>query len=182
MEAKTKSFPIIPLISAAVLLSVIMWSYWPVLVTLIKYLYRDDDYSFGLLIPFVVAYIVYLKWPEIQQKSWQPSWLGLLIIAFGFCLYLFGEILTSVYIPCFSFVVVLAGLLFLVGRGELVRLMSFPLLLLFLMIPSKTLIIRQVSLHLQLISSVLSAAILSGLGVPVLRQGNVLDQIGRAHV
>ncbi|MGO8763476.1 MAG: exosortase C-terminal domain/associated protein EpsI [Desulfobaccales bacterium] len=175
MEAKTKSFSLIPLISAVVLLSVLVWSYWPILVTLIKYLYRDDDYSFGLLIPFVVAYIVHLKWPEIQQKAWQPSWLGLLIIGFGFCLYLFGEILTSVYIPCFSFVVVLAGLLFLVGGGELVRLMSFPLLLLFLMIPSKTLIIRQISLHLQLISSILAAVILNGLGVPVLRQGNILD-------
>jgi len=175
MESPKKSLPITQLVFAAALLILIIWSYWPVMVTLIKYLYRDDDYSFGLLIPFVVAYIVYLKWPEIQRGAWQPSWMGLLVIAFGFLLYLFGEILTSVYIPCFSFVVVLAGLLFLVGRGELVRLMSFPLLLLFLMIPSKTLIIRQISLHLQLISSILAAAILSGLGVPVLRQGNVID-------
>lgn len=175
MEAKTKSFPIIPLISAVVLLSVIMWSYWPVLATLIKYIYRNDDYSFGLLIPFVVGYIVYLKWPEIQQKALQPSWLGLLIIAFGFGIYIVGEIFGSSYIPSFSFVVVISGLLFLVGSWELVRSMGFPLLLLILMIPSNTWFIKHVSLQLQLIASTLAAGILSGIGVPVLRQGNVID-------
>jgi exosortase D (VPLPA-CTERM-specific) len=175
MTSKTKTFPLIPVISATALLSIIIWSYWPVLVTLIKYLYKDDDYSFGLLIPFVVAYIVYLKWPEIQQRSWQPSWLGLLVIAFGFGIYILGEIFGSSYIPSFSFVVVLAGLLFLVGGWALVRLMGFPLLLLILMIPSNTWFIKHISLRLQLISSTLASALLSGLGVPVLRQGNIID-------
>jgi exosortase D (VPLPA-CTERM-specific) len=175
MESPKKSLPITQLGLAAALLILIIWSYWPVMVNLIKYIYRNDDFSFALLIPFVAGYIVYLKWPEIQRGAWQPSWMGLLVIAFGFFLYLAGEIVTSVYIPCFSFVVVLAGLLFLVGGWKLVRLMSFSLLLLFLMIPSRTLWIRQISLHLQLISSTLAAGILNGLGVPVLRQGNVID-------
>lgn len=175
MAFKTKSLPLIPLISTIALLTLVVWSYWPVLITLFKYIYRNDDYSFGLLIPFVVAYIVYLKWPEIQQQAWQPSWLGLLVIAGGFGIYILGEIFDSSYIPSFSFVVVLAGLLFLVGGWELVRFMGFPLFLLILMIPSNTWIIKHISLHLQLISSTLAAGLLSGLGIPVLRQGNIID-------
>lgn len=175
MEAKTKTTTIIQLVSTAVILIVIFWSYWPVLLDLVKYQILNDDYSFGLLIPFVVGYIVYLKWPKIQDRYWQPSWLGLLIIAFGFLLYAIGGILTSFYIPCVSFVIVLAGLLFLFGGWGLFRLMGFPLLLLILMIPSNTWFIRKISLQLQLISSILAAGLLSGLGIPVLRQGNVID-------
>jgi exosortase D (VPLPA-CTERM-specific) len=43
------------------------------------------------------------------------------------------------------------------------------------MIPSRTWFIRHISLQLQLISSKLAAGLLSGLGIPVLRQGNIID-------
>ena len=175
MESPKKSLPITQLVFAAALLILIIWSYWPVLVILIKYIYKDDDYSFGLLIPFVVAYIVYLKWPEIRGRTWQPSWMGLLIMAFGFFLYWIGEVFGSAYIPSFSFVVVLAGLLYVVGGWELLRLLSFPLLLLILMIPSNTWFIKYVSLQLQLVSSTLATGFLRGLGLPVFRHGNVID-------
>ena len=153
----------------------VFWSFWPVIVDLIKYILKDDDYSFGLLIPFIVGYIVYLKWPKIREIGWQPSWTGLLIIALGYFLYIIGELLTSFYIPSFSLVIVITGLLFLVGGLRLVKLMSFPLLLLILMIPSNTWFIRKISLQLQLISSMIAAWFLRAIGVPVLREGNVLD-------
>ncbi|MBI5787855.1 MAG: EpsI family protein [Candidatus Schekmanbacteria bacterium] len=175
MESQKKLIPIIPLVSTATISVLIILSYWPVLMHLFKYISKDDDYSFGLIIPFVVGYIVYLKWSKILDNLWQPSWLGLLVIAAGYFLYALGEILTSFYITCFSLVVVITGLLLVLGRWELVKIMSFPILLLILMIPSNTWFIRKVSLQLQLISSGLAAWLLNSVGIPVLRQGNVID-------
>jgi exosortase D (VPLPA-CTERM-specific) len=175
MGSQKKSLPILPSVFAAALVLSIIWSYWPVLENLIRYIIKDDDYSFGLLIPFIVGYIVYLKWPEVQKNIWQPSWLGLLIIIFGYLLYISGETLTSFYISGFSLVIVISGFLFLLGGWKLFRLMGFPLILLFLMIPSDTWFIRRISLQLQLLSSQLAAGMLAWLGIPVLRQGNILD-------
>jgi exosortase D (VPLPA-CTERM-specific) len=123
----------------------------------------------------VSGYIAYLKWPQIRSSSWQPSWWGIAVLAVGFGLYIAGEMATDFYSPFVSFVVVLAGLLCLLGGWKLVRLMGFPLVLLVLMIPLPTFIIRQLTLPLQLVSSRLATGILNLLGIVALRQGNVID-------
>jgi exosortase D (VPLPA-CTERM-specific) len=174
MESKIKSLPIIPLTCGAAILIALLWFYLPVF-NILSSLIFNEDYSYGLLLPFVSGYIVYLKWPQIRRGPWRPSWLGLLVMALGFGLYIIGELAASGYIPALSFVIVLTGLLFLVGGWSLVRLLSFPLLLLVLTIPTNTWFIKAVSLRLQLVSSFLAASIFNLLNVPVLRQGNIID-------
>ena len=175
MGTDKKPWAITQLFLLAAILILITWSYWAVLVNLVSFILSSEDYSYGLLIPFVVAYIIYLKWPEIQKQYWRPSWVGLLIMILGYFLYISGELLSSLYIPSVSLIVILAGLVTLLGGIKLLRFLSFPLLLLILMVPNNTWFIKDLSLHLQLISSKIASVILSGLGVPVFRQGNVLD-------
>lgn len=175
MISKSKPLPIFPVILGTALIIAAIWSYWGVLIRLVSILYVDEDYSFGLLLPLVSAYIVYLKWPQIRSTSWQPSWWGMVVLAIGFGLYITGNMATDLYSPFVSFVVVLAGLLCLLGGWKLVRLMWFPLVLLFLMIPLPNFIFRQLTLPLQLVSSRLATEILNLLGVVALRQGNVID-------
>ena len=68
MNSKTKLLPV-PVILGACLLIALIWAYWPVLTNLFEQLLTDEDYSFGLLLPLVSGYIVYLKWPEIRQMA-----------------------------------------------------------------------------------------------------------------
>jgi exosortase D (VPLPA-CTERM-specific) len=175
INRQPESRPIVAWILGAALLIAAIWSYWRILAQLAAILYIDEDYSFGLLLPLVSAYIAYLKWPQVRSTAWQPSWWGIVVLALGFALYIIGEMATDLYSPFISFVVVLAGLLCLLGGWQLVRLMAFPLLLLILMIPLPTFIIRQLTLPLQLISSRLATAILNSLGIVALRQGNIID-------
>jgi exosortase D (VPLPA-CTERM-specific) len=159
----------------AVLALAVLWFYWPVLTKLFGDLAENEDYSFGLLLPLVSGYIVYLKLPQIRSYLWRPSWLGLLCIAVGLALYLVGELGADLYVPRVSFVIVITGLLFLMGGWGLVRLLGFPLFLLILMFPLPGLLTKQLTLPLQLISSRLATAMLQLVGIPAFCQGNVID-------
>ena len=162
-------------VTMAVLALAVLWFYWPVLAKLFVDLAENEDYSFGLLLPLVSGYIVYLKWPQIRSYLWRPSWLGLLCLAAGFALYIVGELGADLYIPRVSFVIVITGLLFLMGGWGLVRLLGFPLFLLILMFPLPGLLTKQLTMPLQLISSRLATTMLQMVGIPAFCQGNVID-------
>jgi exosortase D (VPLPA-CTERM-specific) len=175
MASEGKFSEWLQLILAALLVLLLAWFYWPVLANLAYSLTTSEDYSFGLLLPFVSAYIVYLKWPKLRAQAWQPSWTGLAIIALGFVLYILGDLAAAFYFPPVSLLVVFTGLLWLRGGWPLVRELAFPLFLLFFMIPLPAMVMKSLTMPLQLISSHLAAGMLQGIGVPVMRQGNVID-------
>jgi exosortase D (VPLPA-CTERM-specific) len=147
---------------------------WPTLTTLGRRLAGNDNYSFGLLIPLVIAYIVYRKWPELR-RPWQPSWLGLGVMALGFGGFLFSELVAIPYFAHLSCVLLLGGVLCLLGGGRLVRTLSFPLFLLVITIPLPQFFISRMTLRMQLVSSQLGAEMLRLMGYAVHLQGNILD-------
>ena len=175
MNTKQNSLAFIPLITGAALTAGVLWLYWPVLTKLILNLSESGDFSYGLLIPPVSLYIAYLKWPQIRQQLWHPSWTGLLVIALGLGLYILGDLAADLYSTRLSFLIVITGIIDLMGGWRLVRLLIFPLALLLLTIPLPGFVIGQLTLPLQLVSSKLATCILRELGVPVIRQGNVID-------
>jgi exosortase D (VPLPA-CTERM-specific) len=175
MEAKTTSLSWLQLILAATLFLGIIWIYGRLMVGLLVWVARDEDFSYGLLLPVVSAYIIYLKVPELRRRPWRPSWLGLGIMALGFSLYLVGELVTDTYLPYVSFFVVLSGGVFLLGGWSIFRQLAFPILILILMVPLPVFVTQQLTLPLQLISSRLAAEFLLALGIPLVRHGNVID-------
>lgn len=178
MQPKTtalhKSGSIIQYILGGLIIVAILYFYWPVLSALFKSVIRNEDSSYGLILPLVSAYIVYRKWPQIRQCGWQPSWLGPVILIMGFGIFIFGELFQSLYIPSLSFVIVLAGLAALAGGRQLLRILAFPIFLLILMIPYEG-FFAKITLPLQIISSQLAAWLLAALGKIVFVQGNIID-------
>jgi len=164
-----------PFILPTILIIGVLWIYFPILTNLFSDLVTNEDYSFGLLLPFVSGYIIYLKWPQIRNVVWRPSWLGLVFLALGLFLSLLGQLSLSVFFQRFSFLVALVGVIFVIGGWNLFKQLSFPLLLLALMIPGPEGITKKLTFPLQLTSSSLAATFLQMVGVPVLRQGNVID-------
>ena len=150
-EATSQHRPgsIIPFLLGALLILMLFGLYWGLFVSLVKQLTSNEDNSYGLILPFVAAYIVYRKWPEIRSQSWQPSWWGLVVVIFGFTLYMVGELMADLLISRLSFIVVISGLICLVGGWGLLRIFAFPLFLIALMFPMPLLTTRQLSLPLQ---------------------------------
>jgi hypothetical protein len=86
-----------------------------------------------------------------------------------------GDLAAAFYFPPVSFLVVVTGLLWLLGGWAMVRELAFPLFLLLFMIPLPAMVMKSLTMPLQLISSQLAAGMLQGIGVPVMRQGNIID-------
>jgi exosortase D (VPLPA-CTERM-specific) len=166
---------LLPFILAAVLGLGVFLIYLPILLNLVNRLAGDEDYSYGLLLPLVSAYIIYLKWPEIRRYRWEPSWWGVPVVILGFILLTAGKLAADPYTPPFSFTVVITGLLLILGGWGIVRMLGFPLVLLVLMLPLPDIITNFLTFPLQLISSRLAAGFLRALGTPLVLQGNVLD-------
>jgi exosortase D (VPLPA-CTERM-specific) len=123
----------------------------------------------------VSAYVVYLKWPQIRRLPWRPAWPGLMLLAAGMLLYLVGVLSTDLYSPTLAFILSLGGVIFLSGGWQALRLLAFPLVLLVFMIPLPQYLTQKLTLPLQLVSSQVATSLLHLIGVPAVRQGNVID-------
>ena len=98
-----------------------------------------------------------------------------MLILIGLLTFAAGSLAAELFLTRLSIVVVAAGtILFLWGPAHLKHL-AFPLALLPLMVPLPALIFNQIAFPLQLVASRLGETTLAAAGIPVLRDGNVLE-------
>jgi len=88
---------------------------------------------------------------------------------------LVGTLGAQIFIARVAFLISLAGAVYFLGGKPLMRLVAFPLFLLLFMIPIPALIYARITLPLQLFASTVAEYILAMVGIPVLRDGNVLE-------
>jgi exosortase len=86
----------------------------------------------------------------------------------GFLVPLFAAFLVSL-------IILLAGLVLCFGGAQLLKELRFALLVLLLAIPLPAIIYNQITFPLQILASKLASNLLPYFGVPVLREGNVID-------
>ena len=78
-----------------------------------------------------------------------------------------------------ALVVTLIGVVWTVGGTPVLRKLAFPLFLLFFMVPIPTVVYNSLTFPLQLLATRMAAAGLLTIGIPVLREGNILDLPGQ---
>ncbi len=134
-----------------------------------------EDYSHGIFVPFISAYLIWQYRHRLSQGSKEKSWWGLAVIALGLVLYVVGELSTLFIILHVSLWVVLVGLtIALLGvRGA--KAIVFPLGYLLTAIPLPMFFYANLSSQLQLWSSSLGVGCLQLVGVMAFREGNVID-------
>jgi exosortase len=133
------------------------------------------DFSHGFLIPFFAAFLLWDKRRELQGTAIAPSWAGAWLVAFGLFVLLLGVFGADLFLQRTSFVLLAAGLVWtLLGRQMLGR-VKFVLFVLLLAIPLPTILFNQITFPLQILASKLASALLPLAGVPVLREGNVIQ-------
>jgi exosortase D (VPLPA-CTERM-specific) len=166
----------ITLAKAAAICAALVFLYAGVLAKLGRDWWSDENYSHGLLVPFVIGLIVWYEWELFERVRKAPSvFLGALGMAAGAMLLLAGTLGSELFTARISLVVMLAGLvLYLFGRGVL-NLLVVPAVLLLLAIPIPQIIFNRVAFPLQLLASKWAVWGIRALGVPALRNGNVID-------
>ena len=96
------------------------------------------------------------------------------MILLGLMMLVLGDLGAELFISRTSLLILIAGLVtFLLGWNFL-RAVLFPLAFLILMIPIPAIVFNQITFPLQLLASKIASSILPALGVPVLREGNVI--------
>jgi exosortase len=149
--------------------------YYPILRGLVEQWSTDEDVSHGFFVPVVALFIAWQRREKILALPAKPAWWGLAIMAWGgFQAYL-GMLSAELFLQRTSFLVTLVGLLIVVGGVALVRALAFPLLLLPFMIPIPAVIYNQITFPLQLLASQVAEFALGLFGIPVLRDGNILE-------
>lgn len=134
----------------------------------------DDNYSHGFLIVPISLYLAWERRDALMRAALAPSWFGLLVILGGVALLIAGTLGAELFVTRIGLLAVLSGsILFVLGWNHL-RLLAFPLALLLLMIPIPAILFNQVAFPLQLLASRFASDVLSMVGIPVLREGNVI--------
>jgi exosortase len=149
--------------------------YWPVLIALVRNWNSDPDMGHGFFVPLIAGYIAWGKRDHVNGRIPKPNWWGLAILLWAaFQLYI-ATLGAELYLARTSFVISIIGAVLLLGGPEYLRIFAFPLFLLFFMVPIPAIIYNQVTFPLQLLASRVAEAAISGLQIPVIREGNVLE-------
>ena len=157
-----------------VIAGLIIALYAPVLKQMVVAWWQDPDYSHGFLVPLFVGYVLFQRRHKLRQVPLEPSNMGFPVMLGAIGLLLAGTLGAELFVARFSLLFLLGGLLLFFAGWKMLRAVAFPLAFLVLMIPLPALIYNQVTFPLQLLASRLSSSGLELLGIPVLREGNVL--------
>lgn len=158
----------------ALIAGLLLWIYSPTLAHLVAQWWNDPNFSHGFFVPLFSAFVIWQEWPRIKLVSRGPSWWGLLILALGLCVLIVGQMGAEIFLSRISSLIVLAGLIILFLGWSLFRALLFPWAFLILMIPIPAIVFNQLTFPLQLLASKVASTTLPWMGVPVLREGNVI--------
>jgi len=149
--------------------------YWDVLARLVSQWSYDEDMGHGFFVPVVSGFIVWQRRQELLAAKARPSWWGLAVILWGAAQLYVATLGAEMFLARTAFLVSLVGVVLLTGGFPILRILAFPLFLLVFMIPIPAIIYNVVTFRLQLLASRLAELALGLLGVPVLREGNILE-------
>jgi exosortase len=149
------------------------WLYAPIAWPLVRQCWQDPNYTYGLFVP---AFSLLLLWEDRQRLAelpLRPAWTGLGIVVLALLALLLGMASSEFFLPRASLLLLIVGMIvFLAGWRHLAA-VAFPLGFLVLMLPSET-IASQLTFPLQILSSKLATLLLMGVGVPAVREGNII--------
>jgi exosortase len=160
---------------ACVLTGAIVWMYGGIVSSLARQWASDDNYSHGF---FVIPLALYFCWERrdaLKSARRQPTILGLILIAVSLAVLLSGLLGAELFLTRISLIGVIAGVVLFVWGWQHFRRLAFPLVFLLLMIPLPTIVFNQIAFPLQLLASRAGETVINLAGIPVLREGNVLQ-------
>lgn len=158
-----------------VLLLILGFLYHRILPALIVDWWTDPNFSHGFFVPLFSLFIVWKDRKRLAEIPLQPNWVGIVVIGGALLILIAGVLGAELFLSRSSLIFLSAGLIIYFAGWSYFRFLLFPWAVLFLMIPIPVIIYNQIVFPLQLLASRLATSLLSLVGVPVLREGNVLN-------
>jgi exosortase len=149
--------------------------YAPVLLGLVRQWSTDEDVGHGFFVPVIAGYIAWKRRGQLATMKPAPNYWGLVLVTLGALQMLLGTLSAQIFIARTAFLVSLVGAILFLGGTRALKILAFPLFLLVFMFPIPAIIYARITLPLQLFASSVAETILNFIGIPVLRDGNVLE-------
>ena len=134
--------------------------------------------SQGMLLPPLALYIAWIYRRQTLSHPAIPDNRGLLLTALACLTFLLGRLASEFFLMRFSFVILVAGLIWTFWGLPRLRTLVFPMLLLATMVPLPVMLYNSLAAPLQLLASDFATRIAQALGVSVFRDGNVIQLAG----
>lgn len=152
------------------------WLYFDVLRRLTSDWYNDENYSHGLLVPFIAGYAIWQQRERLSALALKPlTWIGGALMVGAVLMLWAGTVGAELFVTRISFLLAIISLILYFGGPAWLKQMTFPLLLLLLAIPIPLLIFNRIAFPLQLIASDYAARVINLIGIPAFREGNVIE-------
>ena len=135
---------------------------------------NNPDYSHGFLVPFLSVFFIWERWSSLVDEAPDPSLWGIGLLLFGLFSLIIGLIGAELYVQRMSLIVVLSGLVLLILGWKHLWLLSLPIGFLIFMIPLPAIVVNTIAFPLQLFAAQTASFCLYSLGIPVLREGNLI--------
>ena len=159
---------------------VLAFLYAGVLLKLGRDWWTDENYSHGLLVPFVIAFIVWLEFEDFSEIKKTPRFLlGAGAIAAALLLLLGGVLGAELFTQRISLVLMLGGVIVYFFGTRILRFLVVPFLLLLLSIPVPQIIFNKIAFPLQIYASQIAVWGIRLFEIPTVRKGNVFEILPR---
>ena len=158
-----------------VLIGLMGWLYFSIILHLVGQWWQDPNFSHGFFVPAFALFVLWQDRPRLAGFVPAPSIWGLGIIVFALCVLIIGVLGAELFLSRISLLLLIAGLIVYFRGWQFFRAILFPWAFLVLMIPIPAIVFNQITFPLQLLASRVAAGVLPWAGVPVLREGNVIN-------
>lgn len=162
-------------VGSVVICLLIVAVYYQVLEKLVTDWWQIPDYSHGFLVPLFAVYLVWEKRAALRNTKIAPSWSGIAVMVLGLVVLLLGVYGSELFLSRVSLVILMAGAALCFGGRQFLKELRFALLVLLLAIPLPAILFNQITFPLQIFASKVASGLLPLFGVPVLREGNVIE-------
>ena len=159
----------------ASIILLLVWIYFPVLAKLSSQWWHDPNFSHGFFVPAFSLYVLWERRKALAAMPARPSWAGLPILIFALATLIVGVLGAELFLSRLSFLFAIAGLAVLFLGWQHLKAAFFLWAFLLLMIPIPSILFNEITFPLQLLASKVAAHVLPWMGVPVFREGNVIQ-------
>lgn len=156
-------------------LALLILLYYPVLKPMVTEWANDEAMGHAFFVPLVAGYAAWLNREKILAAPVKPCWPALILVVWGFCQMLLGFLGADFFLARTAFLITIVGVIWTLAGTAVLRTLTFPLLMLIFMIRIPLFIYQQITSPLQSLASSVASRSLELIGIPVLRDGNVLQ-------
>ena len=138
--------------------------------------WTDENYSHGLLVPFVIGFIIWMESDELKKIVKTPKFvLGSSLILFAMLMLLGGSLGAELFTQRVSFVLMLGGIVVYFFGTRILQFLVVPFVLLLLAIPIPQIIFNKIAFPLQIYASQIAVWGIRLFEIPTVRKGNVFE-------